>query len=934
MPITRLRGGALAACSWLALNIAFTGVASAQSADQSGEGAAAAASSETASEAIVVTGSRIARRDYTEVSPIVTVGAEQLAQAGQVTVEFGLNMLPQMMTGTSTASVQNRTGRSSLNLRGLGEARSLVLLDGRRIQPATAGGSVDITSLPSAVIQNVEVITGGASAAYGSDAMAGVVNFILKKDFSGVEAEGKYNFTDHGGGASTEVNLTMGDNFDNGSGNAMLVLSYANRERLLRSQRDFFRTLFTPNPGSGRQITNFRGEYNDVTILKDNRIQSNQGYLYDLISPIERYSVFGRVNHDIFDDVNVYAQAMFSSFKTENLVAPQTIGTAGTSASIPATNPFIPDDLRTLYDSRANPNAPVPVTYGFDQLGKQDSDTNWTIYQLIAGLEGKLGVGDLSWNVYGSHGQTDQHLVQSSVYNVRRLQQLFNAPDGGASICEGGLNIFGPHDAVSQACLDYISATPYSYLTIKQTNIEGTLTGTILKLPAGDLSFAAGADWRKEGYSERNDDQAVAGEIPGLTVAPSTSGSRSVAEVYGELLIPLLSDLPLIHHLEADIGYRYSDYENAKGVSSYNASLNWRPFDFLTIRGGYSRAIRAPTLEDLFASAVPVSLNLGAPGANSTGGDPCDVRSSYRQGANGAAIRNLCIGLGVPAGAADTYTLDRQTLFGTASGNPGLSNEKADTITAGIIFESPFDSPALSRLRMSVDYFDIKIKNGIGQIPLNSAFARCFNIDAEKSNPSYDPANENCSFFPRDPQTGLIREINSRTLNLAQYNVRGIDFQLDYQFPMDLVGLGGTLGLNFVGSYLDRYEVQDLPGLPLLNYAGYGGRPTIRPKWKTLTTLSYMNGPFEGTFRWRFAQSVKDISLVTNPASTTKGAPDYHYFDLSLGWNFNEDTRIQFIVSNLFDQDPYALGGTPGETDQTTYDVIGRNFTVSLRKKF
>jgi outer membrane receptor protein involved in Fe transport len=419
-----------------------------------------------------------------------------------------------------------------------------------------------------------------------------------------------------------------------------------------------------------------------------------------------------------------------------------------------------------------------------------------------------------------------------------------------------------------------------------------------------------------------------------MTVAPSTTGARSVAEAYGELLIPILADLPLIEHLEADLSYRYSDYENAKGVSSYNVSLNWRPFHFLTVRGGYSRAIRAPTLEDLFASAVPVSLNLGQPSATSTGGDPCDVRSSFRQGTNATQIRQLCIAMGVPAGAVDSYTLDRQTLFGTASGNPNLGNEKADTVTAGMILQSPFSSPALSHLRFSVDYFDIKIKDAIGQIPLNSAFSRCFNLDAERSNPNYDAANENCSFFPRDPQTGLIREIQSRTLNLGQYHVRGIDLQLDYQLPLSTLGLDGTFGLNFVGSYLDKYEIQTLPGLPLLNYAGYGGRPTIRPHWKTLTTVSYDLGPFETILRWRFAQGIKDISRVSNPDSTTPGAPDYHYFDLSLGWDFDEDTGIRLIVSNLFDAEPYALGGSPGETDQTTYDVIGRNFTISLRKKF
>jgi len=978
----------LSASSWLAIQCVLPMTAVAQ--EVSDPDAPALESEQSAEDdgdsTIYVTGSRIARRDYEAVSPIVTVDAETIDQAGQVTLEFAMNMLPQMVAGTSASSVQNRTGRSSLNLRGLGEARSLVLLDGRRIQPATAGGSVDITTIPSAIIKSVEVITGGASAAYGSDAMAGVVNFQLIDSYSGLGIEGKKNWTDGGGGGSMEVNLIGGSEFADGRGNAMLVLTYADRDRLRRSQREFFQfstvntrikylvanlasnppsqavvntvfakygapagavsrtanmgvnddlTLFTPVPGTGRQIVNYRGDLDAVTRIDGGRLVSNQGYLYDLISPLERISAFGRVTFDISDDFEWFGQAMFSSFEGSNEVSPQTIGTAGTSATIPVTNPFIAPDLRQLLQSRANPTAAFPVTYGFEQLGNQTSNADWTLYQIVTGLKGNVGVRDWKWDVYGAHGKTDQILSQTGVYNVRRLQQLLNAPDGGASICSGGLNLFGPHEAVSQACLAYISAEPHNLLSIEQTNVEGTVTGSLLKLPAGDLQFAIGADWRNEAYEEQNDDQAVAGEIPGLNVAPSSRGSRYVMEAFGEVLIPLLADMPFFHNLEATLGYRYSDYENAKGVSSYNVSLNWQPVEFLTFRGGYSRAIRAPTLEDLFASEVQISLNLGNPSLTGTQGDPCDVRSSYRNGPSATQIRQLCIGLGVPVSAVDSYTLDRQTLFGSASGNPDLANETADSFTAGIIFESPFNSPLLSRARFSVDFFDIKIEDAIGQIPLAAAFARCFNIDADHSNSSYDPTNVNCSFFPRDPQTGLIREIRSRTLNLGSLATQGVDVQLDWQVPFDELGIGpGTLALNVTGTYLNKYEIEALPGSTPLDYAGYGSRPTIYPKKKALASLTYSYEPFETTFRWRFADSVRNTALLSDPNSTATGAPDYHYFDLSFLAKVSEDLELRFIVSNLFDKKPYVLGSTLGETDQVAYDVIGRNFTVSASMSF
>ena len=973
------------ASSWLTISCVLAGPAFAQDdASQSNEDARTSAVKDSAP--ILVTGTRIARRDYTEVSPVVTMNAAALDQSGQPTLEFGLNMLPQMDTGTSASAVQNRTGRASLNLRGLGEDRSLVLLDGRRIQPATAGGSVDITSIPSAIVQSVEVITGGASAAYGSDAMAGVVNFKLKDHYNGLMAEGKYNFTDGGGGGSEGVDLVGGGDFADGRGNALLVLSYSNRHRLLRRDREFFRTstvntrinelianlannpptqaavdqvfgqygadpgavkynvnmgvnddgtLFTPIPGSGRDIVNFRGTIDDATLIQNGRLVYNNGYYYDLISPLKRYSAFGRLRYDITDNIKWFGQAMFTSFENENQVARQSIGTAGTHASVPASNPFIPADLKTLLNSRSNPDASFPVTYGFTQLGNQTSLADWTVYQVVTGLSGSVGVRDWDWEIYGSHGKTEVSSWQTGVYNVRRLQELLDAPDGGASICDGGLDLFGTRENVSTACLGYISAEPHFLLGVKQSNLEATLNGSLFKLPGGDLRFALGADYRNEGYSENNDDQAVAGEIPGSTVAPSASGSRSVKEGFGELLIPLLADIPMVHRLEADIGLRYSDYQNAKGVWSYTASLNWQPVDFLTLRGGYSRSIRAPTLEDLFASEQAISLSIGNPSLTGSQGDPCDVRSSYRNGPDAATIRDFCIALGVPASGVDSYTLDRQTLFGSASGNPNLKNETGKSITGGFIFESPFSSPMLSRLRFSVDYFDIKITDAIGQLPLGAAFQRCFNLDAGHSNPNYDPNNVNCSFFPRDPQTGLIRRIESRILNLGQLRTRGVDFQLDWQIPFAPLGKSsGTLALNVTATYLDKFEIQSLPGTPALDYAGYGARPTIYPKIKALTSLTYAQGPIQTTLRWRFVDGVKNQALISNPQSTATGAPNYNYFDASFAYQMTDDTKLRFIVANLFNKRPYVLGSTPGETDQSTYDVIGRNYTITLTQEF
>jgi outer membrane receptor protein involved in Fe transport len=510
-----------------------------------------------------------------------------------------------------------------------------------------------------------------------------------------------------------------------------------------------------------------------------------------------------------------------------------------------------------------------------------------------------------------------------------------NAADGGASICTGGLNIFGPPAGVSEDCLDYVQAEPTNVAKFKQSVIEGNLAGSLFAMPGGDVSFALGASWRNENYREQNPEEGVRGEIPGLTLAPSFTGDRDVTEAYGELLIPLLSDVPLAHRLELNLGYRYSEYDPGGEVESYTGSFNWSPAEPITLRAGYSRAIRAPTLVDLFASAVPVSINLGAPSATTSGGDPCDVRTSFRiSNPNAAAIRQFCIDLGVPA--VDTFTADRQSIFGDASGNPDLTPESADTYTVGLILDSPFTDPLISRMRFTADYYSIEITDGIGQLPLATALARCFNLDGT-SNPTYDPNNVNCSFFPREASTGFISTVTSRTLNLAKYETSGVDLQFDW--AVDTADLGwniGNLGLNVVTTYLESFKIQDLPNSRVLEYAGFGGRPRAFPKWKTLTTLTHRAGPFETTLRWRYASSVEDIILVANPAGnpTFQPTPHYDYFDLAFKWDVTDSASIRLGIQNVADKEPYILGTRADNTDLTLYDPIGRNYTLVLRTTF
>lgn len=943
------------------------------------------------SEAIYVTGSRISRRDYMAVSPIVTMNAQTLEQSSAITLESALNTLPQMGVGTGSSTIQNRTGRSSANLRGLGEPRSLVLLNGRRIQPGEPGGAVDLTILPGNLIRSVETITGGASAAYGSDAMAGVVNIILRDDFTGLMATAQMNYPQDGNGVSEEYSIAAGGDFAEGRGNGFLVFSYADRDELMRRDRDFFQistvngrfgrliinnaanppsqsaidavfgsygadpgdvnrtttisfnddgTLFTPAPGAGRDIINYRGTFDERTILLNNAIQSNQGWTYSLINPLTRYNLFGHVDYDITSNISWFGEGLFTNYENTSTTASVQVGTTGSSISIPVTNPFIPADFQTLLASRTNPNADFSGVIGFEALPLGGYTTQQNVFQLTTGLEGDLDIRDWTWSAYITHGNT--HITsRGSQVNLRLIEELIDAPDGGASICAGGLNIFAPDDQMSPDCLQYIYYRAVNQLDITQTASEAILNGSLLELPAGDLSFAAGAAFRRERYYDVIDREASDGNLPGDLSGPSTGGERTVTEFFGELLVPILSDLPLVDRLEANLGFRSSEYSNAGRVESYSSNLTWDVTDTLTLRGGYSRAIRAPSLLDLYASGVFTSLRLGTPSATTTGGDPCDTRSSFRLGPNGPDLRALCLALGVPAPAIDTYQTNAQTIFGQTRGNPNLENEYADTYTFGVILQSPFSNPWLEGLRVSFDYFDIEINDAIGQIPLTSALARCYNLDGV-SNPTYDPNEPACDFFPRD-NTGQITRLDVPLLNLARYQTTGIDVQLDWRLDLESAGFGsiGEFSVNILGTYLDSFEVQQLATTPSLDYAGYSqspidpnGRPSVLPHWRSTMTFMHSIGPLQSAIRWRYVGPVDDVSLVTNPTSTTAGADAYNQFDASLNWEVNEGVDLRFGINNFTDAQPYVLSGVRGNTDQQSYDVVGRTYYLAVRKTF
>ncbi|WP_374471009.1 TonB-dependent receptor domain-containing protein [Phenylobacterium sp.] len=974
-----------------------------------GAAQAQTAEPESAVEEVVVTGSRISRPDYVANSPIVSVGQAAIENTGQVTVEKSLSQMPQF-TGsfgqgnTGSTSTGLNGGQSYASLRGLGAKRTLILLDGRRLQPSNPDGSVDLNIIPEALIENVEVITGGASTVYGSDATAGVVNFRLRRNLEGVVLDTQYGISERGDGESFRVSVMGGSSFADDRGRALLSVDYTNRDRALQGSRDYYifrqstpglstipqgtvlfganlptlaavnsvfvgeygtrpltgnaagrytgqigfntdQTLFST---AGVPVLNFRDpETDEAYIVNTNAAgtaqQVNFGYSGgSLQSDLDRYSVFGKLDYDFTDDIRGFAQFSFTDYESVGITNP-TLASNVYGLTVPSTNPFIPDDLRTILASRPQPNANFTFYKAFNILGPRIQSYKYNVYQLVGGLSGKVGIADWTWDAYAAYSRAKFDNEQLGGASASAVARLLNSPTGGTEFCAGGFNPFG-NLTPSAGCIEYITRRTLNQNELEQRMAEINLQGGAFDLPAGEVRFAIGAGYRANEYTFTADSQLNqpdgTSDVLGYSVLRDAEGSVDTYELYGELLVPVLADLPFVKELNLDLGYRFSDYSSVGAIQTYKADFDWQVVEGLRLRGGYNRAVRAPSVGELYAPISTGSVAIGNPSATTTNGDPCDVRSSYRLGSNGAQVRQLCLAQGVPTAIIDSYQLGTAQVFALTGGNPDLEEETADTYSIGAVVQSPFDHPLLSRMSASVDWYSIKVKDAVGSLSIANAIQFCFNSGG--NNPNYDPNNYYCRLMTRNPTNGVPTNPVQPLLNLGQFEVSGVDFQFDWTLNAEDLGLGdyGTLAVNVAVGYLDQFKVQSLPGAPTYDYAGTIGTGvesnagTAHPEWKVATSATYTYGPASLGLRWRHLSAMSASARVVTPTSTARGVKSYDVFDLNGRVKLPWEADLRFGVTNLLDKAPPQVGDTEGTYDAQNYDMIGRSYYVGVRKRF
>ncbi|BBC71147.1 TonB-dependent receptor [Altererythrobacter sp. B11] len=989
---------------------------------------------EPAGQPIVVTGSRIQRRDFNSESPIVTLSDTLLENTGEVGLDQALNELPQFGGGanqiTSATDIQatptSSPGIATVNLRGLGANRTLVLLDGRRTQPANASLVVDLNTIPVAALDGVEIITGGAAATYGADAVAGVVNFRLKRNFQGVELDGQWGQSFRGDGAQYKFSALLGSDFADGRGNAMIGLTYQKRGGVYLRDRPFYEAAFTdpntpgrnvwpnfggfngtstqaaydsvfvpkgyapgdvPNgtqlffntaptvgeatlfsvaPGSvsGAPAPGFEGTlYPDNKLLADGTLSPNS-YPGLLSSPMERYSMFATGYYEVADNIEFYVQGNFDQNETMTEIIGYSPAFNQWSVTVPRDGAHaVPDEFATILNNRANPNAPWSLYKQMDYLGPRQISTNTYTYEVLAGFRGDIDFRDWTFDIFASHGRTNATTHYHGFADLARYQDLINRPNYGAgasfnngrtgllATCTSGLNPF-LNTPVSQDCIDIIGAPIKTVSDLKQNQAELNLQGSLTEIPAGDLRFAAGAAYRENSFSYEPDPAISTTNTTSLTVGlfdtSATEGKTTVKEVYGELLIPVLADLPFVQSLTINAGARYSDYNTAGGVTTWKVNGDWSINDWLQVRGGYQRANRAPNVAELFQPAVFQTVQW-------PDHDPCSMftRADYGNVAsnpNRAQVQALCTALagGFPIG--DNFAGNVPTYFPLGRdlqrGNENLKSEKASTWTAGVVIRSPLETPALRNLQLSVDYYNIKIDGAIAPASTQVVYQECFN--ALGNNPTYDPNFDYCQRISRSDVNGFWIATEASFENLGMIATSGVDVQLDWS--VDAPGIGGDTGAFFANvlfNYLEKYEVQNNPGGPVFDYADTIGATIFNPpygaqfKWKLNTTVGYDFGPGSLSLNWRHTPSVRHFAKATNPTAAQNDIKAYDIFDLAANYRLNDKLQFRAGVDNLFDRDPNIYGAIPGTTDAVgepepggSFDVLGRRFYIGAKVSF
>ena len=859
---------------------------------------------------IIVTGSRIRRQDLAGVGPATVVSAEQIENTGVVNIETVLQRLPANagFAGNQTSAywTGNGYGTAQVNLRGLGIKRTLVLLNDRRLVAGGTGAnsSPDLNMIPVVALARTDVLKDGASAIYGADAMAGVVNLVTRTDYEGLGVSLRQGITEKGDGSDFTADLIWGVRGDRGG--FMAAVTYQKTRAVNMATRAPC-SLAETSPGmlncvnsastiggravlpSGQQI-NFNqtlgGDGDFFEPYSAAKHNFNSAPFLNAVSPIERVSTAFFAGYDLSDSIEAFGEFLYTFRKSNQIATPGTLRNLAISASNP-TNPT-GENIVLIQRRLAEPG---PRQFF------QEADT----WQGTFGLRGALS-NAWHWNVAASFGRNTAVDGSTNIANLERVGKTLDTTvcSVAADAAIPCADYLGAGDLTPEV-LDYILFTSRDRGGNELATVTADLTGRLFDLPAGPLSFAAGVVYRREKGWRDPDPLTVLG-IANTNQQDPIAGSSTAKEAYLELSVPVLADKPFFEALTLDGAVRFSDYDLFGSDWNYKVGADWMISNSFRIRGTYGTGFRIPNVPELFG---------GVSEGNLTTTDPC---SRYSTSGNATLIAN-CQASGVPAGYVQLGT----TILTTVGGNENLRPESSTTWTVGTVISPRAFVPGLS---LTADWFDIKIKNAIRAIPGSTKLAVCY--------ASQNLSHPFCDDFTRSPLTGEVTFLSAQPINTGREEMNGLDLGLVYNKMVGAVSVSFDMNLT----YLNKYVVNPFPGGAPIHFDGFiGGGNGGYPKWRGYGVLTLAKDEFSATWSTQWIGKATDFNA--DPGDIGYRTPNVFYHNLQLAYEVDEKTRFQLGVDNLFDRKaPYIQSFTDANTDTMTYDLLGRRFYVGFRTAF
>jgi iron complex outermembrane receptor protein len=1003
---------------------------------------------------IIVTGSRIPQPNLESVAPVTVVSSQDIKLQGTTKVEDMLNSLPSVFASQSSTLSNGADGTASVDLRGLGTSRTLSLVNGRRLLPGdpspTSGSAADINIIPASMLKRVEVLTGGASSTYGADAVAGVVNFIIDTDFTGVRIDSQYSFFQHNNrnellppllnarqaaglrgydypngsvvdGGTVDATISIGTAFDDGRGHAVAYFGYRKAKPITQRNRDYSACVLQNTRAGANQCGGSATSNNGNVVLFDTDVTvgsstiytftpnggfANASTLYNFAPanyfqrPDERYTAGFFANYEVNDAIKPYLEFMFMDDRTVAQIAES--GDFGNTLTVNCDNPLMSQTQRnivcdsdnlingflgnfpTAQSAPYNPNpgaAPVVFTdalgtqynQGFFQLlrrnvegGPRRSDLQHTNFRGVIGSKGDIGKS-WSYDAYYQYGRVNYTQVYSNEFSVARLNRALNVVDDPRTpgvvdpICRSVLdgsdttcvpyNVFAGAGGASAASVAYLSATGFQKGQTSEQIASASVTGLLgdygIKMPwANDgVGVNFGIEYRKESLELQTDNAFATGDLTGQGGATlPISGSFRVLDLFAEAQIPVIQD-SFVYDFSLTGGYRRSSYDTSAGgkydTDTFKLGVEFAPIRDIRFRGAYNRAVRAPNIQELFATNT-VALNGSI--------DPCATGTPTLATDYGCRATGLAVGQGTAANPAGQYN-------GLIGGTQTLLPEKATTKTVGVVFQPSF----LPRFSLTLDWFDIKVDSAIRGFGQDAILSDC----VANATATFTPAS--CGLVHRDVAGSLWLTpggyVTDLPNNVGEVQTRGLELNSNFSQPLGSIG---TLSASFIGTYLDKYYIDngltqpyDCAGLygPTCSAGGttQSGAPLPKYRGKLRTTLQMPFG-VGISLQWRYIGKVKAETTDPNPSlhgdfnfNPGLKIKAYNYFDLATTFAIGSSYNFRLGVNNVFDKEPPLVtsgsgsragsnlcptGPCNGNTYPATWDALGRYVYAGITLDF